>query len=307
VGRFPKVVGGLTQTEMFSAQEMGKEPAQASFRFESGRVPEQGLSRPPDQTNAKSKLIASYIAKFQAITKGGLYIDGFAAPQSRDHETAWTARRVLEIRPARLRTFWLCDIEPRGLLQLRRLKEQHHGNPRSRRVFIFDGDFNSTVKGILKNDRLTRRAAIFALLDQRGTECHWATVRALAERAGRTKIELLYFIGTSWVHRILASSTRDQKLEELDNWWGGRGWQELRDLSQTGIVIRMADRFAGELGYRFVKPYPIFLEDGGNKVAFHLLHASDHPEAPKLMDRAFLEAVGEAPEYGIGRQRDLGL
>lgn len=121
-------------------------------------------------------------------------------------------------------------------------------------------------------------------------------VEALAARKGRTKIELLYFVGTSWLHRSLASSFRPERLAKIERWWGGPGWRELIDLSQFGLVQRVADRFAQELDYRFVKAYPIYLEEGGNKAAFHLIHASDHPEAPKLMDRAFLKIVGDDPE-----------
>ncbi len=292
---------------MFGSMEMGREPRQASFHFDTRGLGDRGFSRPPDQTNAKSRLIASYLSKFQLVTKGGLYIDGFAAPQSRAHEDAWTARRVLEIKPPRLRTFWLCDVDPAGLLQLRRLKETHHRKPSSRRVFVHEGDFNTTVKVLMKNDRLTRKAAIFALLDQRNTECHWATVRLLASRAGRTKIELLYFLGTSWLHRSLATSTRPERLAEIDLWWGGGGWEVLRGLTQIGIVKTVADRFASELGYRFVKPYPIFLDENGGKVAFHLIHASDHPDAPKLMDRAFREIVGEAEGIDLGVQGSFRL
>ena len=82
------------QSEMFSDLAMGKK-REATVAL-GGRAGVTTL-RPPDQTNAKSKLIANYISKFQRVTKGGLYIDGCAAPQSRDHEEAWTARRVLEI------------------------------------------------------------------------------------------------------------------------------------------------------------------------------------------------------------------
>lgn len=288
---------------MFSTQEMGNARGQASFVLDNRNAPEMGIRTPPDQTNSKSKLIASYLSKFQLITKGGLYIDGFAAPQSRDHEESWTARRVLEINPPRLRTFWLCDLEPRGLLQLRRLKDRHHGNPPSRRVFVMEGDFNKVVKGILKNDRLTRNAAIFALLDQRNTECHWATVKALAARAGRTKIELLYFLGTSWIHRSLATSERPERIAGIDLWWGGPGWRALLSLSQAQIVKLVADRFAQELRYAHVKAYPIMLDDEGSKAAFHLIHASDHPDAPRLMDRAYLDVVGDNPALDLGVQK----
>ena len=55
--------------------------------------------------------IAEYITNFQRVTKGGLYIDGFAAPQSRDHEEAWSARREYQDGDQRPRRF--CPIGDR--------------------------------------------------------------------------------------------------------------------------------------------------------------------------------------------------
>jgi hypothetical protein len=103
----------------------------------------------PAQTDAKSRLIARYVERFQLVTRGGLYVDGFAAPQSQNHPEAWTARRVLEINPPRLRTFWLCDIDPDGLRQLRDLQSRHNRVPPARRVFVMEGDFNDRYKEIL--------------------------------------------------------------------------------------------------------------------------------------------------------------
>jgi three-Cys-motif partner protein len=290
---------------MFASKDMGSKPKNPSFDLQGARTPDGWTPKAPDQTNAKSKLISEYISKFQLITRGGLFIDGFSAPQSRDHEDAWTARRVLEIEPKWIRAFWLCDIETRGLLQLNALKAIHHRIPRSRHVFVMPGDFNETIKIILKSPRMTRQSAIFALLDQRNTECHWSTVKALAARAGRTKIELLYFLGTSWLHRSLIASSRPERLAEIDRWWGGRDWTKLAGLSQIQAVETVAKRFSSELDYKFVNVYPIFQDDDGQKVAFHLIHASDHREAPKLMARAYLKIVGDVPNVNTGRQRQL--
>lgn len=293
------------QSEMFAAKDMGGERRPVSFRLEGVNLPPGWANKAPDQTDAKSRLIAEYVSKFQLITRGGVFIDGFSAPQSRDHEDAWTARRVLEIEPKWIRAFWLCDIESGGLLQLRRLRDAHHRRPRSRHVFVMEGDFNQTHKLILNNPRIRQKTAVFALLDQRNTECHWSTVRALAARAGRTKIELLYFLGTSWLHRSLGSSVRPERLSEIDKWWGGDGWRQLLALSQTQIAETVAGRFSKELGYSFVNSYPIFQEDDGHKVAFHLIHASDHREARTLMARAYMKTVGEAPGVDTGRQKLL--
>lgn len=293
------------QAELFDPKNLGTKGGELSFRLGGAKTPPTGILRPPDQTNAKSKLIAEYIRLFQQITRGGLYIDGFAAPQSRDHEEAWTARRVLEIEPKWIRAFWLCDIDPGGISQLRKLKELHHRSPRSRYVSVVEGDFNQLVTGILKTSKMRRKTAVFALLDQRTAECHWQTVQAIAARAGRTKIEMLYFLGTSWLHRSLTQSKTPERLAALDRWWGSSSWNELKNMSQVGIVERVGKRFSEELNYRYVKPYPILQLEDGNRVAFYLIHASDHPEAPKLMDRAFMKIVGDAPGFDSSREPRL--
>jgi hypothetical protein len=58
-----------------------------------------------------------------------------------------------------------------------------------------DGDFNRPVDDILKSGRILPRTAVFALLDQRNTECHWATVEKLARQKRSMKVEMLYFLG----------------------------------------------------------------------------------------------------------------
>lgn len=293
------------QLGLFNTNEIDTTRKSADFLVEGVRIPERGLGSPPDQTNAKSRLISEYISLFQKVTRGGLYIDGFAAPQSRAHEEAWTARRVLEITPPRLRTFWLCDIDPGGLEQLRTLKAKHHSPSQQRRVFVMPGDFNQTVKNILKSPRLTRKAAIFALLDQRNTECHWATVEALAARKGRMKIEMLYFLGTSWVHRSITQSKSPERIEQITKWWGGDGWRELANKSQVDIVQTVADRFKNELGYNYVKPFPIYQNLDGKKAAFYLIHASDHSEAPKLMMRAYVKICGDRSGTPVDSQKNM--
>jgi hypothetical protein len=48
-------------------------------------------------------------------------------------------------------------------------------------------------------------------------------------------------------------------------------------------------RFREELGYRYSSYFPIHgAEDGREiKVMYYMIHASDHPEAIKLMRRAY--------------------
>lgn len=63
--------------------------------------------------------------------------------------------------------------------------------------------------------------------------------------------------------------------------------------SQTDAKSRLiASRFQKELGYRFANWWPIYMTEEGHKKAFVLIHATDHPEAPKLMRRAFQSIYG---------------
>ncbi|WP_138919618.1 three-Cys-motif partner protein TcmP [Oceanicola sp. S124] len=249
----------------------------------------------PAQSNLKSMLIAEYIKRFQLITKGGLYIDGFAAPQSRLHEEAWTARRVLEVAPPRLSKFWLCDLDPKGCEQLRELKRLHDRHPKFRRVWVLEGDFNQRVDEILKGGRISRNAPVFALLDQRNMECKWRTVQAIAARKGaKYKIEMMYFVGTAWLLRAVKTRSTAESLRDMEQWWGGPGWQRLMEINQQEAAVKLiARRFTEELGYRTALVYPVPLLVDGERTAFHLVHASDHPEAPRLMDEAFRSVIGQ--------------
>ena len=261
----------------------------------------------PAQTDAKARLIANYISKFQLVTGGGLYIDGFAAPQKHEFRDAWTARRVLELEPKRLRRFWLCDLDPEGVAALRDLKSKHHREPRFRHVHVLEGDFNTTFKTILKSGRIKRRSAVFALLDQRSTECAWSTVAGLAEYKGVTRIELLYFLGTGWLHRSLNSAKRPETVKQIRQWWGGDDWKKLTGKSQTQLSTVVAQRFQKELGYKYATIWPVFLKEGSGKVAFSLIHATDHDAAPKLMFRAYRDIYGDRPGSPTDPQPDLPL
>lgn len=304
MGRISSDRGDVGDSSLFKDLPVSREKKSPFLLEASGR----GLAtapKPPDQTNSKAKLIAEYISNFQRITRGGLFIDGFAAPQSRGHEDAWSARRVLEIKPARLRTFWLCDLDPAGIAQLKRLKSLHHLKPRWRRVFVMEGDFNKTIDMILASGRIKQKSPTFAFIDQRNMQCQWATVQKLARFRTKRKIELMYFLGTGWLMRSIKSSTTDAKLQEITRWWGGDGWTELDGMRLPDIALKVARRFEEELGYQHVKAYPILLVEGSSRVAFHLIHASDHELAPVLMARAYLKICGDIANSPVDSQRDL--
>jgi three-Cys-motif partner protein len=254
----------------------------------------------PIWTENKAQFIRHYLRYFVQITKHGVYIDGFAGPQSFDHLDAWSAALVLSSDPKWLRSFFLCEISPRGLLALQTLVQvqsdarDKKGRRVNRKIEVLPGDFNQNVNSILCNGKIAQKEATFCLLDQRTFECYWATLEKLAafKQPPHNKIELLYFLGVGWIHRAFAG-IRDT--EKLLRWWGRTGWEDLKRMSSWDIAQLVRSRFERELGYRFAAAYPIFDRDEGNKVMYYMIHASDHEEAPALMVRAHSRAVRALP------------
>ena len=168
---------------------------------------------------------------------------------------------------------------------------------------LYKGDFNDKVNEILKSRYITEREATFALLDQRMFECHWETVEKLAAKKKGMKIELFYFFGYGWAKRALAGVKKNNDTIRL--WWGRNDFLDLKEKSKTreDIVRTLVERFEKELGYKHVTPYAIFKRQRNNIAMYHMLHATDHDEAPELMNRAYRQAVRNTQK--LAEQLDL--
>jgi three-Cys-motif partner protein len=251
-------------------------------------------------TEHKAKFIQQYLRIFVQITKHGAYIDGFAGPQYHDELGAWAAALVLQSEPKWLRHFFLCELDPKGIAALQLLRKEQSdvldkkGRKIYRNIEVWDGDFNQNVDQILNSGKITQKEATFCLLDQRTFECHWSTVQKLAayKAPPHNKIELLYFLGVGWLHRAF-SGVRNVAL--LDDWWGRRDYDKLKDMSTFDIAELVRKRFEVELGYKHTAAYPIFDKEEGNRIMYYMIHASDHDEAPALMVRAHRKAVRALP------------
>jgi three-Cys-motif partner protein len=246
----------------------------------------------PIWTETKAQLIANYLRLFLLITKHGCYIDGFAGSQDVNNPDSWAAKLVLELSPPWMNTFFLCELNKNSYAQLTSMIEAHPGI-RGRQIHHKHGDFNQWIDEVLKSRRITDKTASFALLDQRSTECHWATVQKLAaHKRGDTKIELFYFFPTGWVHRAI-SETKDES--KLNSWWGDDGWRKVEGVSQDQAATLYLKKIQA-LGYRDVKSWPISSREGGiGRTMYHMIHATDHLEAPKLMYRAYRNLIGNVP------------
>jgi three-Cys-motif partner protein len=261
-------------------------------------VVEVAILRERIWTQHKARLITEYLKLFTAIAKHGTYIDGFAAPQDATRSDRWAARMVLEANngpqhppPPKLRHFYLFDkkSDPR-LLSLS--EEFSHLD-----LQIRIGDFNDRVAEILTPEVIGEKEATFCLLDQRTFECDWSTVVSLARhKKGQHKIELFYFLAIHWLDRALSQTTLPGSLAQITSWFGADGWGGLDHLSSIERADFFRNRFERELDYTHVKPWPIYRSRTSSRVMYYMIHASDHPEAPKLMRRAYEITVGSDPE-----------
>ncbi len=258
----------------------------------------------PVWTENKAVLIQRYLRYFVFITKHGTYIDGFSGPQKPDHPQSWAAKLVLESEPKRLRKFAFFEMDERKLKHWDSLASKHPAKPK-RKISVTPGDMNSELPKYLAANPIKPKEATFCLLDQHTFECEWDTVRTLAtHKQEGNKIELFYFLAQGWIDR--AFSGLKQPEDRLGRWWGNDTWRDLRKMPCVERGLFLKDRFKTELGYLYTNPYPIYERGGSGKVMFWMIHASDHPEAPKLMVRAYNNAVAplepiEQLEWEIGR------
>jgi three-Cys-motif partner protein len=281
---------------LFSEEEAPYHVAAAEKEFKS--------LRHPLWTDSKARLIREYIKLFTYITKHGAYIDGFAAPQRRERLDLCSAKLVLEAEPKRVRELWLCDIDPEGISILDELAAKHRVE--RRRVHVVPGDFNETVSEILSSGRIRETTAAFALLDQRTFECSWSTVEQLSTHKKTRKIEIFYFLATGWLDRSIAAVRVPNTAVRLDRWWGNPGWRSLQGMEGISRAKLVADRFKHELGYLYAYPYAIHNQARGGRTMYHMIHATDHPEASPLMIRAYRKISGRS-EIELPDQPDLEL
>lgn len=251
----------------------------------------------PLWTENKAKLIERYLLYFVFITKHGTYIDGFAGPQEIDKVEMWAANLVLRNEPAWMRHFFLYDMDKRKVEMLKDLRtslpvRDSKGRKINRTIEIKQGDFNQLIHDLLDSNIIGQKEATFCLLDQRTFECKWSTVESLARYKilGHNKIELYYFLPNSWQPRALAGLTKNTSL--ATEWWGGSDLETIKAMRPDVRMQKMCEKFKVDLGYRYVTPWPIYeRENGKGAIMYYMIHATDHDEAPKLMERAYHNIV----------------
>lgn len=235
-----------------------------------------------------------YLRYFVFITHHGTYIDGFAGPQEEHESDCWAAKLVLNSEPRWLRHFHLCDAKRSQVALLKKLKASQpetdsKGNTLNRDIHIYQGDINRRIDDILSAGQITEKEATFCLLDQRTFECQWRTVEKIAffKKAGN-KIELFYFLANSWFERALSGQ---KDLGKLAKWWGRDDWPSLKEMPREERRDELVLRLKLDLGYKSAKAWPIYERQDGGIVMYYMIHATDHPEGPTLMSRAYCNTV----------------
>ena len=147
------------------------------------------------------------------------------------------------------------------------------------------------------SDQSVNAKATFCLLDQRTFQCEWQLCKHVAQlRPGPLKVEQFYFLASWWMDRALSGIKTPEGEQRVEAWLGREDWQGLKEMNSFERAEVFTDKFKKELGYRSVKPWPIYKRDAGEGgVMYYMIHATDHDEAPKLMYRAYRNAV-DPPE-----------
>jgi three-Cys-motif partner protein len=279
LGPVPKKIAG--QIDLF---DIGSPtvPAPPKIPADPAKVPGHFWS------GCKARLIEGYLFLFLQVTKHGTYIDGFAGPQVAEDLDGWSAGRVIRGQRGRdqirLQHFHLFDTDARKAPILQALADSRPDLD----ICVYPRDFNTEVVNLLRPEVIRPTEATFCLLDQHTFECRWSTLQALAAYKS-PKIELFYFFAEGWLNRALANTTVNQA--DLTAWWGGEGWQSLPGMSGRVRADLLAERFRGELGYTYSRPFPVFRTREAQQVFYYMVHASDHPAAIEFMVRAYREAV----------------
>jgi len=251
----------------------------------------------PIWTENKARFIQRYLYSFVMVTKHGTYIDAFAGPQRVNKLDAWAAKLVLEGQPHTfyLRHYYLIELDQRKIPLLDALRDEHQQSAGHRRVQIYvrHGDCNTIIPELLAKRPISNHEASFCLLDQRTFECHWSTVETLARyKESGHKIELFYFLPNSWLPRAVS---RTKNVERLRRWWGRDDYDVFLHLSEAKRCSTFCERLKTDLGYTHVLPFPILERARGRRVMYYMIHATDHPAAPKLMTYAYNTAVQPPP------------
>lgn len=174
------------------------------------------------------------------------------------------------------------------------------------------GDANKVLGGLLST--VNPRTPVFVFHDPEGTELSWRTVELVATGGPlrrRRPEQLINF--TAGILRLLwlEEEVPQANKHALNRFFGNSDWAELHERRRAGQLLEHETlneavefykrRLKHDLGYRHVVYKGIRRESvTQGPPAYHLVFASDHEAAPRIMNAAFQKGfVGQLPMRGI--------
>ena len=174
------------------------------------------------------------------------------------------------------------------------------------------GDANEVLGGLLST--VNPRTPVFVFHDPEGTELSWRTVEMVAAGGPprrRRPEQLINF--TAGILRLLwlTDEIPHANVLALNRFFGNSDWAELHEQRRGGQLLEHETlneavelykrRLKNCLGYRHVLNKEIRRDSvTQGPPAYHLVFASDHDAAPRIMNAAFEKGfVGQLPMRGI--------
>lgn len=281
-------------------------------------VPDDGLE-PAEyalHTLEKLSIVHYYLEGFdRACTRtrrfgGWTYVDSFAGSghvRVRPTDRIFEGSALIGLRSGASTVIAVEAGEERALALTKRCERASLGI--QYRIEI--GDANR-VLGRLMSD-IGSRSPIFVLHDPEGTELSWQTVETIASgdpRRRRKPEQLINFtagiLRMLWVNREIPSELRNA----LDRFFGSANWRVLHEDRCAGRLqahetlieaVKLYENQLKKVGYEHVLSREIRRENvTQGPPAYHLIFASDHDAAPRIMDAAFRKGfVGQLPMPGV--------
>ena len=245
-----------------------------------------------DWTALKLEHLSAYLEAFARATtmaRQRYYIDAMAGCGEcvmvrTGAPTPGSARRALSARPP-FTGIHLVEMDPRSATHLQESMRPY------KQVSVYQGDCNVVVPSQVL-PKISRSAPTLAFIDPTGAQLTWELLKVLAGHRRGTKGEkielLILFAFDMFINRWMRNPA---VFGVLDAFFGTTEWRDQLAASQSageGIDARRerflrfyVDRLRSELKYQYVDPYGPLKK--GRRVLYHMVFATDHPVAAKIM------------------------
>jgi len=317
-----RIVGGNDETRLFDLEEI---PRQKKAKDVS--VPRDVMTHTREfgtWTFSKLEVLSAYFRMYRRVAGGGTYIDAFAGSgyaRIGDSEVMGSPLRAITSGAFRHVHLFESDQAKHKQLSTAIASLDRH---RCEVALHPPCDANQGIPALLDSGEVSLDRPCFAFLDPNSTQLDWATVESLANykdyaptKSGSSlggsincKVELWVLVNTHQaLNRLLPrdrakyevpthATVLDRVMGDRDAWWDI--WQG----APGNLATRYAERLRDVLGYGWSHPQ-LVNDPQSHRPQYHMVHASDHPNAHTLMrsakksrmqDQSSLPGLGTRPQ-----------